>query len=86
MAPADGLVPWVARSSAAMILSVQEKQALGFHKGGFLWPVIILLLRNYRKWKYVLMFPGIDSAQQGLTHCGLVTPYGKIYLGQHWLR
>ena len=21
-----------------------------------------------------------------LTHCGLVTPYGDTYLGQHWLR
>ena len=21
-----------------------------------------------------------------LTHCGLVTPYGDIGLGQHWLR
>ena len=21
-----------------------------------------------------------------LTHCGLVTPYGDIDLGQHWLR
>ena len=21
-----------------------------------------------------------------LGHCGLVTPYGDIYLGQHWLR
>ena len=23
---------------------------------------------------------------QELTHCGLVTPYGDRYLGQHWLR
>ena len=22
----------------------------------------------------------------GLTHCGLVTPFGDINLGQHWLR
>ena len=26
------------------------------------------------------------SAPEGLTHCGLVTPYGYRDLGQHWLR
>ena len=29
---------------------------------------------------------GIDSVISNLTHCGLVTPYGDINLGQHWLR
>ena len=27
-----------------------------------------------------------DWGQQGLIHCNLVTPYGDIGLGQHWLR
>ena len=26
------------------------------------------------------------SLNVGLTHCGLVMPYGDIDLGQHWLR
>ena len=25
-------------------------------------------------------------ARQGLIHCDLMTPYGDIELGQHWLR
>ena len=32
------------------------------------------------------MFPKINAAGQGLTHCGLVTPYGGMDLGQHWFR
>ena len=38
-----------------------------------------LCMKNYR----------IGSTVYGgwnLTHCGLVTPYGDIYLGQHWFR
>ena len=33
-------------------------------------------------WKYIFMFPEINSAQQGLTHCGLVMPYSNIDLDQ----
>ena len=29
--------------------------------------------------------PGV-SALRTLTHCGLMTPYGDIDLGQHWFR
>ena len=28
----------------------------------------------------------ISTASNGLTHCSLVTPYGDMDLGRHWLR
>ena len=28
----------------------------------------------------------VHKAAVWLTHCGLVTPYGDVDLGQHWLR
>ena len=36
---ADGLAPWVARPSAAMVLNMQDKQVLVFHEEGFQLPV-----------------------------------------------
>ena len=43
------------------------------------------MLRNDKKCKYIFMFPKINSSQ-GLTHWGLVMPFGDINLAQHWLR
>ena len=63
------------------------------------WYIIIMWSNNI-KHKYIFIycfnncrhlsgtisiFPKINSAEQGLTHCGLVTQYGDINLGQHWI-
>ena len=44
---------------------------------------LILVFRKFHEenlntWK--------NTQFKGLTHCGLVTPYGDMALGQHWLR
>ena len=41
-------------------------------------------LRALLRWPYLL--GAIHHRQQLLTHCGLVTPFDDIDLGQHWLR
>ena len=37
-------------------------------------------------WRSSLSHEYASQVLIGLTHCGLVTPYGDINLGQHWLR
>ena len=44
----------------------------------FTWAVSLKMLK--------LSVPDKSSKICNLTHCGLVTPYGDIDLGQHWLR
>ena len=34
----------------------------------------------------VQWFANVSASLNELTHCGLVTPYGDIDLGQHWVR
>ena len=36
---ADDPVPLVTSSPEAMVLTIEDKQVLGFHKEGFQWPV-----------------------------------------------
>ena len=36
--------------------------------------------------KYVSISPQQNVVATASTHCGLVTPFGDIDLGQHWLR
>ena len=74
---ADGLAPWVARPSAAMVLNMQDKQVLVFHEEGFQLPVssqwweIIenanMYLLSFVNWicharvKVVLLYPGSEA-------------------------
>ena len=51
---------------------------------------ILIYTNIYFKQMYSKMFikwwPFVVQASMCLTHCGQVTPYGDIDLGQHWLR
>ena len=70
----------------------QSSASLAFVRGIHQWPV-----NSPHKWPVMRkMFLFDDVIKQThddtvhwlnrLTHCGLVTPYGDINLGQHWLR
>ena len=71
---ANTLAPCIARSSAAMILTMQDKWALVIYKDKFQLPV------PYYDWemlvtdcRYIFMFPKVNLWWQGLTHWGQVT-------------
>ena len=53
---ADALAPCLARSSATMTLTTQDKWVLVFHWEGFQLPVPSSVLRNDRKGKYDFIF------------------------------
>ena len=65
-------------------------RSIAIHEERFQLPVHI----NVVSWEMLenanvfimFMFPNMNSVQQGLTHCGLVTPYDNVDLGQYWLR
>ena len=71
---ANTLAPCIARSSAAMILTMQDKWALVIYKDKFQLPV------PYYDWemlvtdcRYIFMFPKVNLWWHGLTHWGQVT-------------
>ena len=76
--PADDLAPCATRSSAAMLLTMHGKQVIVLHQEGFLLHAPCQCGEIIGQCKYVFFFIF-------LTHCSLVTSYGDIYLGQHWL-
>ena len=82
----DGQTPCIVWSLAAMVVSMQDNLAPVFHKEGFQPPAVSLCWKNDRRWDCIFNLPEIDPAWQGLTHYGLVMPYGNIDLGQHWSR
>ena len=53
-------------------------------------PKKYISMKFYLKFKYFYSRKCVSTCRLGngghLTHCGLVTPYGGIDLGQHWLR
>ena len=60
----DALAPCITRSSAAVVLTAQDKQVLVFLGGGFQWP------GSSWCWEMVenanmILFPKITSAEQG---------------------
>ena len=68
---ADALAPCVARSSAAMALTMQDKQILVFHKAGFLLSVPCKCLEMSENVDKFLKFVEIDWAWQGLMAIGI---------------
>ena len=63
-----------------------SKVFCGIHQRAFSQHMLILLICNMcleiTLWKLLSQLSGTNE----LTHCGLVTPYGDMELGQHWLR
>ena len=61
-----------------------------------LWKKHVFRISVYPRWvsdvntnpfsHFVSQFYSEIPEHQALTHCGLVTPYGDIDLGQHWVR
>ena len=48
--------------------------------------LILLMGRRNRERCIIMLILSPENKHVTLIHCGLVTPYGGIDLGQHWLR
>ena len=63
---ADALAPYVARTSAAMILTYVEYVGPGLTWGRILSACVISMWRNDTECKYMFMFPLKNLARKGL--------------------
>ena len=69
-----------------MIVNMDDIPVLVFHKEGFWLSAPSQCWFIIENASIFFMFSYVNSVWQGLTHYCMVTPYGDIDLGQHWLR
>ena len=65
---ADGLVPCIVRPSAAMVLTLYDKQILVLHKEGFQPSAPSEWMRNDRKCSYIFMVSKNNLTHDNSTH------------------
>ena len=60
--------PCITRSSAAIVLTMKDREVLDFHEEGYQLYVTYEWQKNNRKDKYIFIFPQIYSVGKWLTH------------------